>query len=405
MAEETIKLLLNQQREFMEEQKRFHEEDLNQQKEERANDMKKLESLISNVKDDVKSQLEKLEGKQSEALAVVKKDVVTVTARQDEADGERLGMLMRIENLETQMEKVQNNPTQQVFHTDGNPNTEHSSNDRKLIMDLVSKNRRTIGLAPIDKDDVRRQGRMHETENEDEMLLFAYKEFMKYELKMQQDTIENLKVVKIFREDREDFDRLYVEFEDESSTQICYRHTPKMRKDEGVRLITYISPEFIERNRALVDYAYPLRYPEGGKEKLKTRIVYGDEDLILEARRLDERRFRKVHVDNLPKIDLKRTSFPPPVSKSPAEGRNRTTKRPHSPPSLSDNPRGTKTAKANEGSERVNSTSPSLRKKLQDRGSFSLTNARSPALTLNNKHNEFHFSPVKSTLKPKTNVQ
>ena len=82
-----------------------------------------------------------------------------------------------------------------------------------------------------------------------------------------------------------------------------------------------------------------------------------------------------------------------------------TTKRPHSPPSLSDNPRGTKTAKANEGSERVNSTSPSLRKKLPDRGSFSLTNARSPALTLNNKHNEFHFSPVKSTLKPKTNVQ
>ena len=152
----------------MEEQKRFREEDLNQQKEERANDMKKLESLISNVKDDVKSQLEKLEGKQSEALAVVKKDVVTVTARQDEADGERLGMLLRIENLETQMEKVQNNPTQQVFHTDGNPNTEHSSNDRKLIMDLVSKNRRTIGLAPIDKDDVRRQSRMHETENEDE---------------------------------------------------------------------------------------------------------------------------------------------------------------------------------------------------------------------------------------------
>ena len=228
---------------------------------------------------------------------------------------------------------------------------------------------------------------------------------MKYEMKMQQDTIENLKVVKIFREDREDFDRLYVEFADESSTQICYRHTPKMRKDEGVRLITYISPEFIERNRALVNSAYPLRYPEGGKEKLKTRIVYGDEDLILEARRLDERRFRKVHVENLPKIDLKRTSFPPPVSKSPAEGRKRTTKRPHSPPSLSDNPRGTKTAKANEGSERVNSTSPSLRKKLQDRGSFSLTNARSPALTLNNKHNEFHFSPVKSTLKPKTNVQ
>ena len=176
MAEETIKLLLNQQREFMEEQKRFREEDLNQQKEERANDMKKLESLISNVKDDVKSQLEKLEGKQSEALAVVKKDVVTVTARQDEADGDRLGMLLRIENLETQMEKAHNNSAQQVFHIDGNPNTEHSTNDKKLIKDLVSKNRRTIGLAPIDKNDVSRQGRMHNTENEDEMLLFAYKE-------------------------------------------------------------------------------------------------------------------------------------------------------------------------------------------------------------------------------------
>ena len=80
-------------------------------------------------------------------------------------------------------------------------------------------------------------------EDENEMFMFAYKEYMRYELKVQRETIENLAVARIFRDDRDDFDRLYVEFVDESSVKVCFCYTPKMRKDE-VEFV--LSPTFLQ---------------------------------------------------------------------------------------------------------------------------------------------------------------
>ena len=166
-----------------------------------------------------------------------------------------------------------------------------------------------------------------------------------------------------------------------------------------------------ERNQALIDHAYPLRYPKNGEEKLKTRIKYGEDDLILEAKRPDERRYRCVRVGNLPEVDFSRTSFPPPISKSPAEGRNRTAKRVHSPTSPSGESRSTKAAKVDKRPGKETGSTPPMRTKvnLLDIGRFSLTNARSPSLTVNKPKSifdqDFMFSPVKSALKPSKTVK
>ena len=417
LNKDVIKLLLDQQREFMEEQKKLREAELNQHKEDRKDDMKKLEELISNMKDEMKSQVNKLEEKQTEAIESVKKDVDKTKDRQDSADEARQEMLTRIDKLEVELvemkTKEKEKPKESSAEEEEIAETEETRHKTNRLRDLVNKNRRIIGLSPIDKDDVRRQGQEHDTEDENEMFMFAYKEYMRYELKVQKETIENLAVARIFRDDRDDFDRLYVEFVDESSVKLCFRHTPKMRKDQGVRLITYISPELSQRNQALIDHAYPLRYPKNGEEKLKTRIKYGEDDLILEAKRPDERRYRSVRVGNLPEVDFSRTSFPPPISKSPAEGRNRTAKRIHSPPSPSGETRSTKAAKVDERPGKETGSTPPLRTQvnLLDIGRFSLTNSRSPSLTFNksksiiDQGNQFMFSPVKNALKPSKNVK
>merc|ERR1712079_299188 len=132
--------------------------------------------------------------------------------------------------------------------------------------------------------DVKRQGREHNTDDEYTQMKYACWEYIHYELKMSKEMIKNLDIVKIFKDKRVDFDRLYVEFKEESSVKLCFRHSPKMRKEKYVRLFTYISPELSELYQAHSDHAFLLRNPEIGGNKLKTRIRYGTNTLILEAK-------------------------------------------------------------------------------------------------------------------------
>ena len=168
---------------------------------------------------------------------------------------------------------------------------------------------------------------------------------------------------------------------------------PRMRKDENVCLVRYTPPQLLYRNDRIRDVEYQLR---NGDIKYKTRIRNGVTDLILEKKTKDERTWAKVQVENLPPVDLYRTSSQQSISRSPAEGRKRNSKRTRSTPSPPAKER--KAAKVDDEHDEVSDESKTPTKSW-DVGMFTVDNVRSPALMKTKSKSleqEFLFSPDKT---------
>ena len=104
LTKETLELLFNQQKEFMEEQKKLREKELNDQKEERLQGMKELKELISKSNEGVKEKVENLDVKHTKAFESVTKELDEARARQEKADEDRAALEIRMRTMEENLE-------------------------------------------------------------------------------------------------------------------------------------------------------------------------------------------------------------------------------------------------------------------------------------------------------------
>ena len=430
LTKEALELLLNQQKEFMENQKEARRLDMEQLNENRKSDMIELKNMISESVESVNKQVKDLEIKQGKDHGNIVTELKEITGRQDTADSSNLNLQSRVSDLETEVNELKkalaDKPTFATICREGTKDAANinetrpinavnsSESDDVKIRRIVDHAKKVIGLHPINAADIRRQGVEHNTEDENEKVKFAVREYLRYELKMNHDTIKSLPVEKIWKPNRDDFDRVYVEFSHEMYVNLCFRHAFKMRKE--ARLIIYKPPQFFERSKVIEDIAYELREEKRNTENpLQTRLRYSAVDLILLKKTKDQSSWMTVKIDNLPPIDLSFSSMPkmPSISKSPAEGRKRIEKKARSPPTPPDHSKE-KVAKVDETNDEDKqdeaahrsptyspNTTPSKPNPIKDIGKFSLTAARSPSLLKNPKllnktsinFSEFNFSP------------
>ena len=213
------------------------------------------------------------------------------------------------------------------FFCDQPDTADLTQSNQDQLKSIISMARRTVGLQRIDQQDLirMRQAQYGGARSAEEEKLFAVREFLECEVKLPKDTIELMKVEKIFSPALQSNPQwLYVTFEDESSIQKIFGKTRIMRKES--RIITYIPREFHSRFVALRDLSYTIRH----EEDCKTRIKMGFNDLHLDKKDKNTGRWIRVKVDfELPAIDLSRSPLKEP-SNSPAPGRpeqNRQSKR------------------------------------------------------------------------------
>ena len=192
---------------------------------------------------------------------------------------------------------------------------------------------KVAGFKPIEHCDMLRLKRMEDIDDEEEAKKLCVREFWKCELRMPRAVIDDLvtKIRKIWHPDNQNWDRLYVEFEDEKSVKICFSYAKNLRNGE-LQILQYFSPEFRDQFRTLDATAYHLRHPDTTNGvKFKTRIRYGKLGLELEKRHPDQKVWTQVHVPHLPPVDLNPVP-PPAISTSPPSSRVRNNKRPRSSP-------------------------------------------------------------------------
>ena len=99
--------------------------------------------------------------------------------------------------------------------------------------ELISLSRRTVGLQKIDSSDIQRmyQEQYGGATSEEEARLLAVKEYLKLELKLSEETIQEMEIERIFTPAREDPEWLYVTFRYKVSVSRIFEKTRIMRKN------------------------------------------------------------------------------------------------------------------------------------------------------------------------------
>ena len=194
---------------------------------------------------------------------------------------------------------------------------------------IISEARRTVGLFRIDQTDLHRmrQSQYGGAESPEEEKLYAVREYLKLELKLDPKMIERMEIEKIFYTTRDNPECLYVTFQHRSSVSRIFEKTYIMRRDSRVK--NYIPKQFMDRARALGEIEFKLR--EG--DKFRTKIKMGNKDLELFKKERYGGKWELVPVATaeLPPVDLSMSGSPSRTETgSPAPGRpcqSRTEKR------------------------------------------------------------------------------
>jgi hypothetical protein len=149
------------------------------------------------------------------------------------------------------------------------------------------------------------------------------REFLTMEMKMNIDK-EEMRIVRIFSPRRENSETLYVEFTIREDVRKIYRRAAVI-KNRKANLSNFIPPELFDRLRVAENQCYRWRREEEG---WKTKIVMGEEDIVVMRKRRGDSRFKEVdmrYIEELPNMNMEAREEAPAREEviSPAIGSKR----------------------------------------------------------------------------------
>lgn len=293
-------------------------EDTKVRAEERASDLSEIKRMIeSGVKAEVERVIEPIQVKNNERFGILEKEIgelkVLLTARPG---------------------SIISNDQPAYAHPD---DSGHIGQQIPLKSDGIASTlvraKRIISLQPIQRrKDVERQFRQHSDITSDERAMHsAVIEYVAEELKIRDSAVP--KIVSIFPPaNTAEYDRLYVEFENEFAADYVSSHARVLRKRDH-QVSIYVPRSFQSRFQALNSYAKTIRAAPGlSSGDIKTKIKYGKSDFLLLSKPRNGR-WTEVNISTLNLSPLLPSGARTSVSSvtSPPAGRDRDSPSPPPP--------------------------------------------------------------------------
>ena len=134
-------------------------------------------------------------------------------------------------------------------------------NDNR-VKQIIREAKKVVGMKPIDKAHIQHTMRrnretdddMDEDERWEKALDETVKAFLKYEMKMKSEDLEQLQIVNIFPPAKEEWNTVYVEFESIEMVNFLMSFTQYMRRDtkeDRPSIEKYIPKELFARYSAV----------------------------------------------------------------------------------------------------------------------------------------------------------
>ena len=276
-AEEFIKLSKQQRAEQM-------AEDTKVRAEERAEDLAQINKMIeSGVKTEVQRVLGPIQSKNDERFVHLETEMA------DLKDLIKSGPCKQCPSVQPSpsVGEPSSVPTQSAWPSLHTPLTASSpvQAHSNAIANTLIRARKILSLEPISRArDVERQYRQYEgITSDDQAMHSAVLEYLEGELKCRREHVP--KIVSVFPPaNAQDYERLYVEFEDEVSASYVASFARVLRKRDH-QVSIYVPRCFQSRFQALNAYAKSIRSAPGlAPGDVKTKIRYGRTDFILQTK-------------------------------------------------------------------------------------------------------------------------
>ena len=147
--------------------------------------------------------------------------------------------------------------------------------DRRGTQANRSKN--IIGIFPIELEDIER----NKYDTKEQTLMNTAIEFLKDELGFRQAQVEEMNITRVTKTKKVDGKTLYITFPNHSTVIQIFKHTAIIKND-NLKISNYVAPHFYNRYNTLQSYCKVARDMNG---QLRTKILYGKEDLILQEKK------------------------------------------------------------------------------------------------------------------------
>ena len=391
---------------FMKEEKESRKEDLKKFEEklkiERETDKNDLATDISSLTSTLTNLVE------TGVAKGIENAVKPLEETQKSMHNEQTKLIKKVTELEKRLETVAVTSATKSNLTESTSIDNTAKNDVNEARRAVIKSaKRILGFSKVTEVHIKQAKDEHGIADDDEEKArrYAIFDFLYYEMKLPEDKIKPMKIVRTFRPSREpDSDRLYAEFEDEASAVLINLYVRNLRP--GRKVDIWIPPSLYLRYRDFDHANYNIRTGPGD---FKAKVKYGETDFVLIKKSPTCRSWTTViPPENLSPMDLSVSTYAS-VASSPPLGRESRTKRKasRSPPNTAFSSKTFRPAvdpanvpRMNEDDETKTGekSPPALRKNLTSQTtSFTFSKNRS----IFSQEKEFSFSPVKSALKTK----
>ena len=303
--------------EFIKEAKEKQKEEDERRKMEEARSMEERKHVAARLDGLVGEIAEKVE----EGMKKQIKDAVEpIRERQDKVEKEAEATNAKIDKLEDELKQVRDemkkmNEKKSNSWAEVTRNSRHErdtietqpaqppnkaapefEDEEAKVKKIIREAKKKVGMRPIDKVHVQHTMRRNEEADKDKDIDERWKKamsetveaFLKYEMKMAEDDIDQLKIVKIFPPAKDQWDILYVEFESKEMVNFLMSFTKYMRRDEKEKkpsILKYIPKELFARFSAVESAAFQIR--KQSNFKAATNVSFGDTDFVLKTRSKD----------------------------------------------------------------------------------------------------------------------
>ena len=198
--------------------------------------------------------------------------------------------------------------------------------ERRLV---VSAAKKILGFSKISDVHIKQAIDEHEIDEKDEekAKIYAVYDFLFYEMKIPENEVKNLKILRTFRSAKlSETDRLYAEFADQAS--VNYVNLFVRNLQPGTNVDIWIPPALFQRYRDFDHAKYLIRK---GLGNFKAKIKYGEEDFILLKKSPACRSWTNVIPEKLSALNPSASTYVTMSSSPPLGRRSRSKRKARSP--------------------------------------------------------------------------
>ena len=241
-------------------------------------DENSIKKLLAEVKNDLVAQMKETEKSIKESVKTDIKDTErTIRNDIDIIKNDVAANRSELEQLKARVDVIEEkNKSSETVAIDNDKKDADSGDE---IVKVMSAARCRIGIKPLTLDDIDRVANQAQL-NGMAALREAVKEFMKDELKLDDDEIDNLGEFEVYRKDTEENDKVYLKFAGEESSNYISRKAALVR-NENINVFPYIPPQIFQRFSDLSRLTFIARQAD---KRLKTKILLGKRDLVLKTK-------------------------------------------------------------------------------------------------------------------------